>query len=270
MSTPVKYTLPPPEKIRTFTSPSYKKIKIEIITADKDSFNVPDALDQITVMDLESRHEFSFKLDHMSSVPEYVIMFAMKTSPNTSAFVTTCENGKRHRLQFSKLIRRPLVHSLKTLRDRVDEAEYRREMGNVSFKASQYERALRRYKEVLRYVNYCDVLFHNSSAIPSAHRITQLAFLNSSACYLKLKEYDKVIVCCDHALQYDQNNEKAYFRRGCAYKELGQLEKAQIDLNHAMELNPDIKSRVMKLLRSIQLLERRRKARIRKKFAGVF
>lgn len=60
--------------------------------------------------------------------------------------------------------------------------------------------------------------------------------MNLGLCYLKLGKYHHAINYCSQALDKDDENEKALYRRGVAYMRVGELKRARIDLRKAHDL----------------------------------
>ncbi|VAI89978.1 unnamed protein product [Triticum turgidum subsp. durum] len=79
------------------------------------------------------------------------------------------------------------------------------------------------------------------NSVPSAAgRALQLqCSVNLMACYLKLGEFEECVNEGSEVLSYDSGTAKAYYRRGQAYKELGNLQAAVADLSKAREMTPE-------------------------------
>ncbi len=76
--------------------------------------------------------------------------------------------------------------------------------------------------------------------------------LNLGLCYNKLEKYHHAIKFCSQALDKDEDNEKALYRRGFAYLNVGELSRAKKDLVKASEMTDGSDSNINKALQMLK------------------
>ncbi|XP_037359135.1 LOW QUALITY PROTEIN: sperm-associated antigen 1 [Talpa occidentalis] len=105
-----------------------------------------------------------------------------------------------------------------------------KEEGNQCVKDRNYKGALSKYSECLKINN-------KECAI----------YTNRALCYLKLCQFEEAKQDCDQALQIDDGNVKACYRRALAHKGLKNYQKSLNDLNKVLLLDSNIAEAKMEL-----------------------
>ncbi|KAI8910253.1 hypothetical protein EDD86DRAFT_179430, partial [Gorgonomyces haynaldii] len=103
----------------------------------------------------------------------------------------------------------------------IEEALVEKEKGNHYFKKGDYKKAVVCYTKSIKY--------NPQNVIP---------IINRAMCYLKLDKHLEAESDCTLALDLDNKNIKAFWRRGKARTHLAKLPEAKKDLEMALVLEP--------------------------------
>ncbi|XP_046853166.1 peptidyl-prolyl cis-trans isomerase D-like [Xenia sp. Carnegie-2017] len=167
-----------------------------------------------------------------------------------------------------------------------DVAEVIKKIGNEQFKLGNYEIALKKYLKAQRYMDQIDSDVSstdeeeekkntnesaNEENVKRHKSIVMPCYLNSAACYLKLKNNEEAVNSCSEVIEnFDESNVKALFRRGQAYTSLRNFDKAMADLQNAAKLAPadkGIRNALVKVKSQIKDQKEREKQMYSKMFS---
>ncbi|OII71260.1 uncharacterized protein cubi_01735 [Cryptosporidium ubiquitum] len=160
-----------------------------------------------------------------------------------------------------ELFERPTTDKLNAIRLFCDE-------GNAKYQNNEIEEAILEYKNALIYVDYT---FPEDKTLEEEYNklITRI-HLNLSACFLKINEFNMVILHCNNVLKNDPNNVKALYRLAQAYINIYEHKKAIEIINNVLSSNNDDKSAFIKLRNDIILIENKYKNSNSEKYKGLF
>eukprot|EP00984_Skeletonema_dohrnii_P035212 scaffold34695_cov222-Skeletonema_dohrnii-CCMP3373.AAC.2 len=125
------------------------------------------------------------------------------------------------------------VMSMTTLQ-RIEEMKKFKLDGNALFKENRSHEALQMYQKALIYYEYCfDAVDCEKREL---EHVRLLCLLNAAACTLRLESYKQCVEFCNEALEIDDKNPKAFFRRAKSHRLLNRYALAKNDLERTVEL----------------------------------
>ena len=123
-----------------------------------------------------------------------------------------------------------------TYETRIERVKMHRANGNEAFVAGDVKRAIREYSMALTYLteDFMMQLFDKYEV--EAREEYVAVHGNLAAAFLRLNEYELVSTHVEYVLRNDENNVKAYYRRGKARLAIGHEDAAREDLLKAKRL----------------------------------
>lgn len=151
--------------------------------------------------------------------------------------------------------------------DRILLGNREKDKGNQFFKESKFNEAAECYKKGL---GYFEKVWGASEEDKSRMNQVALALhLNLAACKLKTNDLRDAILECEKSLDIDENNVKAYFRRGQANARLCEYTKARGDFEYVLQQAPNDAAAKQELAR-LNKAEEDSKRKEKKVLAGMF
>ncbi|XP_036709183.1 peptidyl-prolyl cis-trans isomerase D isoform X1 [Balaenoptera musculus] len=142
-------------------------------------------------------------------------------------------------------------------------------IGNTFFKSQNWEMAIKKYTEVLRYVEGSKAATENAGGA-KLQPVALSCLLNIGACKLKLSDWQGAVDSCLEALEIDPANTKALYRRAQGWQGLKEYDQALADLKKAQEIAPEdkaIQAELRKVKQKIKAQKDKEKAAYAKMFA---
>lgn len=96
--------------------------------------------------------------------------------------------------------------------EKLAQSELAKSKGTALFKAANFTAALKKYRQIVKFLEE-DTDYTDEQKVQRAS-LSLAAHLNCALCYLKQESWSEAREECNKALEFDNNNEKAFFRRG--------------------------------------------------------
>jgi tetratricopeptide (TPR) repeat protein len=151
--------------------------------------------------------------------------------------------------------------------DRMKKVQSNKTEGTELFKDGNYKMAGARYNKALTHAAKVFDLSPDQQKEVNAVKLS--LNLNMAQCYIKLENWDKVVMHSEDALKIDKDSTKALYRRAMAYEKTNEFDKAKADLKTALKIAPDDKA-IGKLMVRCEAQIKRALAKEKKMYAKMF
>ncbi|XP_023671870.1 peptidyl-prolyl cis-trans isomerase FKBP4-like isoform X1 [Paramormyrops kingsleyae] len=142
--------------------------------------------------------------------------------------------------------------------EKVEESGIAKGKGTQYFKEGKYKLAVGQYKRIVAWLSRESGLRGEDERKVRALQLA--AHLNLAMCYLKMHDVGRALDNCNKALELDDTNEKALFRRGEALFAMKEYERARDDFRRVQRLYPANKAaRTQALICQRQIREQHEK-----------
>nr|XP_045623565.1 peptidyl-prolyl cis-trans isomerase FKBP4-like [Procambarus clarkii]XP_045623566.1 peptidyl-prolyl cis-trans isomerase FKBP4-like [Procambarus clarkii]XP_045623567.1 peptidyl-prolyl cis-trans isomerase FKBP4-like [Procambarus clarkii]XP_045623568.1 peptidyl-prolyl cis-trans isomerase FKBP4-like [Procambarus clarkii]XP_045623569.1 peptidyl-prolyl cis-trans isomerase FKBP4-like [Procambarus clarkii]XP_045623570.1 peptidyl-prolyl cis-trans isomerase FKBP4-like [Procambarus clarkii] len=151
--------------------------------------------------------------------------------------------------------------------EKVDQAKGCKDRGTTFFKQEKYRLAVKQYKKIIDLLQYDNGLDDEKKA--ESHMLLLAGYLNLAMAYLKLNDNPRAREHSTKALEMDNKNVKAYFRRGQANLNMGEAELAQMDFQVCLDIDQTNKAAKQQLQRCAAQIKAD-KVKEKKIYGGMF
>lgn len=151
--------------------------------------------------------------------------------------------------------------------EKLEQAKIHKEKGTNYFKSNKISLAIKVYQKVLKYLSV-ETDFEGDLK-PEKNNLELTTQLNLALCYIKTNEYVLAKESCDKALEFDPQNEKAFFRRGLAHLGLASPEVAIKDFQEVIKIEPKNTAASKQILICNNLIKKQL-AKEKKLYANMF
>lgn len=116
-----------------------------------------------------------------------------------------------------------------------------KEMGVTLYKETKFVDAFHKFSRACKIIITLEPIGDLDLGKEAEQKLSDLRLIlynNMAGCQLNCKNNEYVVSLCDKVLNKDENNVKALYRRGMAYGNLNNVEKAFADFKHILTLQP--------------------------------
>ncbi|KAF6025872.1 FKBP4 [Bugula neritina] len=151
--------------------------------------------------------------------------------------------------------------------EKLSQSELAKSKGTNLFKKGELAKAVKKYLIVIKWLDDDENFSEEQKAARISLRLA--AHLNCALCYIKQEKWPEAKMQCNEALSFDEQSEKALFRRGQAYMGTKDWVEARSDFQAVLNIDSSNKTAKNQLIIAEHKVKQERE-RERKLYASMF